>query len=251
MVEYTLLEKIKTLFDLITSSPLFLILLSGIILMIIDMLFISNKDKKTQKIYLIVSILLIILILNLYFNSILSILDTISKNIVTIIYFPTILQYVIMLIISIVILLVSIFNKRINKIIKRINIFVLILNTFLFFLILDQINNNNVDLSNKISIYSNSHLMILLELSILIFVIWIISLILYLIIKKLQNKKTIEETNMFYEKPKLPEKFEELQMPKRKTEYVTIEREKTDELFTLEEYKKMRELLEHINKDKD
>ena len=93
--------------------------------------------------------------------------------------------------------------------------------------------------------------MILLELSILIFVIWIISLILYLIIKKLQNKKTIEETNMFYEKPKLPEKFEELQMPKRKTEYVTIEREKTDELFTLEEYKKMRELLEHINKDKD
>ena len=122
MVEYTLLEKIKTLFDLITSSPLFLILLSGIILMIIDMLFISNKDKKTQKIYLIVSILLIILILNLYFNSILSILDTISKNIVTIIYFPTILQYIIMLIISIVILLVSIFNKRINKIIKRINI---------------------------------------------------------------------------------------------------------------------------------
>ena len=250
MVEYTLLEKIKTLFDLITSSPLFLILLSGIILMIIDMLFISNKDKKTQKIYLIVSILLIILILNLYFNSILSILDTISKNIVTIIYFPTILQYIIMLIISIVILLVSIFNKRINKIIKRINIFVLILNTFLFFLILDQINNNNVDLSNKISIYSNSHLMILLELSILIFVIWIISLILYLIIKNFKIK-TIEETNMFYEKPKLPEKFEELQMPKRKTEYVTIEREKTDELFTLEEYKKMRELLEHINKDKD
>ena len=112
MVEYTLLEKIKTLFDLITSSPLFLILLSGIILMIIDMLFISNKDKKTQKIYLIVSILLIILILNLYFNSILSILDTISKNIVTIIYFPTILQYIIMLIISIVILLVSILIKE-------------------------------------------------------------------------------------------------------------------------------------------
>lgn len=235
MVEYTLLEKIKTLFDLITSSPLFLILLLGIILMIIDVLFISNKNKKTQIIYLIVSILLILLILNLYFDSFINIIDTIAKNIVTIIYFPTILQYIIMLIISLIIMLISIFSKKISKFVKRLNIAVLILNTFLFFLILDQINNTTVDLSNKISIYSETSLLVLLELSILIFAIWIIVLMLYKIINKLSKKKYEKDQDLVF--------LDDIDENKTNKDLL-------EDPFTLEEYKKMRELLEIINKDK-
>ncbi len=235
MVEYTLLEKIKTLFDLITSSPLFLLLLLGIILMIIDVLFISNKNKKTQIIYLIVSILLILLILNLYFDSFINIIDTIAKNIVTIIYFPTILQYIIMLIISLIIMLISIFSKKISKFVKRLNIAVLILNTFLFFLILDQINNTTVDLSNKISIYSETSLLVLLELSILIFAIWIIVLMLYKIINKLSKKKYEKDQDLVF--------LDDIDENKTNKDLL-------EDPFTLEEYKKMRELLEIINKDK-
>lgn len=248
MVEYTLLEKIRTVFNLVTNSPLFLILLFGILLMIIDILFISKKDKKTKKIYAIVSVIIVILFMNSYLESITSILDTIAKNIVAMIYFPTILQYIIMLLVSLIILAISIFSKKINNIVRRVNIFVLVINGFLFFLILDQISGSNVDLSNKISIYSSTLLMILLELSIFIFIVWITGLILYKIIKKLSHDKNEEvtfNTPSFYESPVLPHSFEELQRPLPEVEYIVIEKEVNNkEIFTLEEYKKMKELLE-------
>ena len=256
MVEYTLLEKIKTLFNLITNSPLFLILVLGILLMIIDIAFISKTDKKTKIIYSIISIIVIILLMDSYFNSLISLFDTIAKNIVSIIYFPTMLQYILMLLASLIILIFSVASKKININIKRINILVLIINTFLFFLILDQINNNNVDLASKVSIYSNSILMILLELSIALFVVWIIGLILYKIIKRLSLRDTkVERITLdpqtFYNEPILPDNFSDLQKPKLKEEYLINQMNKKEELFTLDEYKQMKKILELIKKVTD
>lgn len=255
MVEYTLLEKIKTLFNLITDSPLFLILLFGILLMIIDIMFISKTDKKTKIIYAVVSLIIIILFMNSYLGSLFSIFDVIAKNIVSIIYFPTMLQYILMLIISLIILIISITSKKINLIIKRVNILVLIVNTFLFFLIIDQINNNNIDLASKVSIYSNSILMILLELSITIFIIWMIGLMLYKIIKKLSIKSDKElvtlDPQTFYEEPVKPISYEELQLPRRKEEEYINQINKTEKLFTLDEYKQMKKILELIKKATD
>ena len=80
--------------------------------MIVDILLISKKDRKTKTIYTIVSFILVIFFMNSYIESILKIFDSIIKNIVAIIYFPTVLQYILMLIISIIILIVSIFSKK-------------------------------------------------------------------------------------------------------------------------------------------
>src|SRR5574344_1692794 len=113
MVEFSLWEKIKTVFNLIFTSPLFLILLFGIILMIVDIKLISKKDKKTKVIYAILSLVIVGLLLQSYFDSLLNIFDIIAKNIVSFIYFPTVLEYIIMLIISLIILFISIFNKKI------------------------------------------------------------------------------------------------------------------------------------------
>ena len=253
MVEYSLFDKIKTVFNLITDSPLFLVLLFGILLMIVDVLYISKKDKTTKILYLIVSLILVIFFMHSYLESLLSIFDTIAKNVVAIIYFPTVLEYVLMLIASITILIISIVSRKMKKTIKAVNAIVLITNTFLFFLILDQISKSNVDLSNKISIYTNTNLMMLLELSIIIFVVWIIGLVLYKTIKVLSPKtKQEEEVNLkvknFYNPPNLPTSFEELQTPNTKTEYIIIERQ-NDNMFTLEEYQQMKEYLEAIKKE--
>ncbi len=251
MIEYTLFEKIKTVFNLVIESPLFLILLLGIILMIVDILFISKKDKKTKIIYIIVSFLLIIFFMISYIESLLQIFDTITKNLVAIIYFPTVLEYIVMMIISLIILMVSFFSKKTHKIIKRINAFILITNSFLFFLILDEIAKTNVDLTNKISIYTNSNLMMLLELSIIIFVIWIIGLVLYKTIKVLSPKAEDININLetFYDEPLIPDQFEDLKKPNPKIEYVIIEKQKEDEMFTLEEYRQMKALLEVIKEN--
>ena len=142
MVEFTLLEKIRTIFNLIFSSPLFLVLLS------------------------------------MYYDSLLVLLDSISKNIVSLIYFPTVLEYIIMLIISLIILIYSLVSKKISSNIKMFNALAFISNSYIFFLILDEIENSKVDLSSKISIYTNDHLMILFEISLGIFIIWMVILIL-------------------------------------------------------------------------
>ena len=176
----------------------------------------------------------------------------------TIIYFPSVLEYIIMLIISLVILFISLISRKTNKKVRIINTFVFSTNIFLFFLILDQISKNNIDLSNKINIYSNENLMVLFELSILIFIVWVVGLILYKIINKIIHKD--DKPVNFYEAPELPSTIEELRqkelIPEPKIEYIVVEKEQPKEekedlsdIFTLEEYKQMRELLQEI-KDK-
>ena len=247
MVEYTLLEKIKATFNLVFSSPLFLILLIGFALMAVDIFFISRKSKTTKIVYLIVSIIIVMLLLKNYFNSLFNDFDIIAKNIVAIVYFPRVLEYILMILISLIIILISTINKKTNRKVKIINLIVFFINMFIFFLILDTISKNEIDLSNKISIYSNQNLMILFELSMIIFFAWVIGLIIYKIIKRIIYKGN--ETDNFYEEPELPKTLEELRkeelMLEPKIEYVVVEKEKED-IFTLEDYKEMKKLLEQI-----
>ena len=79
MVEFTLLEKIRTIFNLIFSSPLFLVLLFGLVLILVDIKFISKKDNKTKKTYLVLSLLVIGILISMYYDSLLVLLDTISN----------------------------------------------------------------------------------------------------------------------------------------------------------------------------
>lgn len=254
MVELSLMERLKLIFNLIFSSPLFLILLLGIAIMLVDSFIISKKNKKTKVLYLIISILSIIILLQNYYNSLFNVFDTIAKNIVTIIYFPSVLEYIIIMLISLIIILVSIFSKKINKKIKFTNLLIFIIELFLFFLILDQITNNKVDLTNKISIYSNINLMALFELSIIIFAVWMIFLILYKIIYKLNHKNDKKDNNSFYEEPELPKTIEELRkeelIPPPQIEYIVVEKKNDNDMFTLEEYRALKEVLEKMKNNK-
>jgi len=255
MVEISLFDKIKLTLDLIISSPLFLILLFGFALMVFDIFIISKKSRKTKVMYLIVSLIVIGLLLYNYLGSLLNILDVIAKNIVTIIYFPSVLEYILILLVSLVILLVSTFNKKTNQKIKTINLFVFVTNIFIFFLILDQINIEQIDLTNKVSIYSNEVLMSLFELSVAIFVVWVIGLILYKIIYKLIHKNQDIRVDNFYEEPELPKTIEELRkeelVPPKEIEYIVVEKKNDNDMFTLEEYRQMRKLLEYIKENQD
>lgn len=249
MVEFTLLEKIRTIFNLIFSSPLFLVLLFGLVLILVDIKFISKKDKKTKAIYSVVSLLVIGILISMYYDSLLVLFNTISKNLISLIYFPTVLEYIIMLIISLIILICSLVNKKISPNVKTFNALAFISNSYIFFLILDEIENSKVDLSSKISIYTNDHLMILFEISLGIFIFWIVSLILIKIIKTLAKPKKEEN---FYEEPELPKTIEEVQREivyEPKVEYVVVEKKNENDMFTLDEYRQMRAILEVIKEN--
>ncbi len=256
MLELTLLERIKVTLSLVISSPLFLVLLLGITLMLVDVYFISKKSKKVKIAYIIVSLLIVGLLSHNYLEPLLSVLDTIGKNIITIIYFPSVLEYMLILIASLIILIISAVSKKTNKHVKVVNLIVFIVNIFIFFLILDELSKNKVDLTNKVSIYSNEILMSLFELSVIIFALWIIGLVIYKIINKLIHKNDSSDVN-FYEEPVLPQSIEELRKeiltPPPSVEYIVVEKKNDNDMFTLEEYRQMKKILEYIkeNQKKD
>ena len=122
MVELSLFEKIKTIFDLIFSSSLFLILLIGIVIILIDVFFISKKNDKVKKIYKIISLLIIFLLFLMYYKEFLNFINVLNKSIVMFINFPSLLQYTVLMFVMLVFMIVGLFIKKKNKFIKNINI---------------------------------------------------------------------------------------------------------------------------------
>ena len=282
MVELSLLDKIKTLLNLVLSSSLFLILLISIGIIILDISYISRKSKKVKMIYAVISFIIIIGLSINYLKELVNIINVINKNLVMLINFPTILEYVTIIFISILVMIISFIFKRFTKIIRGINLGVVIADIFIFFLILDQISKNNVDLSNKIDIYSNQNLMVLFQISLFIFIIWMAFLIIYSIIMKLikadyNTKKEIikneeiknidvEENNIFedlelpkkkneiinfYDEPEMPKTIEELRKENADSlKEINIQNSVIDGVFTLEEYKEIKKLLDELKKVK-
>ena len=167
-----------------------------------------------------------------------------------------------MLVISLGILIYNLANKKIKSNIRVYNSIVFIANMYLFFLILDEIDNNEVDLASKISIYSNDHLMILFEVSVSIFALWIISLILIKIINYFLNRNDKTKVKEVVEEIEMPKKIvipkeEAIEMPiikeepklEPKIEYVVVEKKNDNDMFTLDEYRQMRAILEVIKEN--
>ena len=288
MVELSLREKIKTLFTLIFSSSLFLILLLGIFIILVDVFYISKQSRKVKIMYLIVSVIVMVILLITYFEEFLKFIDVLNKNIVMLINFPSLLQYTVIIFITLIIMIISIFNKKMNRILSRINIGVFIADLFIFFLILDQINKTNIDLSNKINIYSNKNLMVLFEISMIIFVIWLFGLLTYkicsVLITKNKSSKVIMDNNEvnlgeseevtkedneeeielpkrrddgtiinLYEEPEMPRTIEELRKERvleNLTKKFDDNQSMIDGLFTVEEYKELSKLLHDMKKNK-
>lgn len=268
MVELSLFEKIKTVFDLIFSSSLFLILLIGITIILIDVFFVSKSNDKVKNIYKIISLLIIALLFMMYYKEFLNFINVVNKSIVMLINFPSLLQYTVLMFIMVVFIIISLIVKRKDKLLKVVNFTSFFIELFLFFLILDILNKSDIDLNNKINMYANQNLLVLFELSVFIFLIWFLIICIYKVYKLLTKDKSKKEiikeeinvvkeipeeeielpklldknTKNMYEEPEMPKTVEELQKEKSKNI------ELVDGTFTIEEMKQLRKLLNELNK---
>ena len=251
MVELSLIEKIKTLFTLIFSSSLFLILLLGIFIILVDIFYISKQSKKVKIMYFIVSIVVVVILLFTYFEEFLKFINVLNKSIVMLINFPSLLQYTVIIFLTLIIMVISILSKKINKVVSRINIGVFIADLFIFFLLLDQINKSNIDLSNKVDIYSNRNLMVLFELSMIIFIVWLLGLIIYKICFIIITKKT-KIINLFtkFVYPNL-KKFKEMVIMivlKKKLSYLNVKKMELSLTF-MKNQKCLKQLKNYVKKE--
>lgn len=199
MNDFSLIEKIKILMDLIAGSPLFLFCsMIGICLLIYFVICITTNRKINKWVFILLWILLLIILIINYNSVVFNLIDNLFDSLFMALYFPSTSVYISILIASNFFFAYSIFNKKENKSYKIINIASALIIDILLILIIDIISKNNIDIHNTLEVYSNSNLLVLLEISVSIFVSWLLINLLITAHIKLQkyDKKEI---------PKMPE----------------------------------------------
>jgi len=177
MTYLSFMEKLNILFD--TMMDFYFILVFSVLLMILTFMYIAKKI--TIKKY---SLLMLLSFIIVFCISIISNYDVLSNtfdNFTTIffgnIYFPSIYVYIGVLVISFIAFMTSSLNVMLKKIYKIINSIMFVLNNLLFVIIINIIAKNNIDIFSINSLYTNTSLVAMLELSMGLFIIWVLSLI--------------------------------------------------------------------------
>ena len=259
----SLLEKLQSVWEVIASSPLYGIAFF-IILFLVFLFITTNKtNKKQSKItYFIIYLAIFIYFFVQYGSSIQSLFDYAINQFFINYYFPNIIIYLLTLIISTIILWKSIFSDKTTKSIKIINSFVYGIIVYFFILTVSLIEQLNLNAFNLLELYSSMQVRSILELSMFVFVIWVIFLIIYKIIRNHQLKIVNEQKQVItnydivdhvnvkraYDKPKQNVFFTPVEEETKKEPQI----EDGKEPFTLDEYKTLlRILLEEKNKKEE
>lgn len=217
MSKLSFLDKMGILFEVSKSSKLYILVL--ILLIVLGVVF-STTNRKTAKrnkiIYILVTIFIMVLIVATYHAPLGNMFSYMMDNFFIAAFFPNLAIYCAALVIMNIILWVSLFNYRTSNSIKLLNIVIYVIMNYLLALVLNVINSNSLDIFTQSSVYGNKEATALIELSSLVFLIWILFLIIYKIIlvylrkdykpqvKKILVKRTVK---------KLPENYKPTSTP--------------------------------------
>jgi membrane protein len=170
-------EKFKILFDMILDFKFIFIFLG--VLVIVTFLYLIKKIDNRKYIMIITLSLLLILGIDIVINykELAEVFDNFMTIFFSNIYFPSVYVYVDTLLIVAIAFITSMFNKMLNKIYKIINGITFVMNNILLTIILNIIAKNKIDVFTPNELYTNINLVAVLEISIGLFVLWVLSLI--------------------------------------------------------------------------
>lgn len=177
MTYLTILEKLKILLDILLDYKIILIV--TILLIILTLLYLVKILNKKK--YILSMILSFIVVFSISIISNYKILSTTFDNFTTIffrgIYFPSIYLYITTLILLLVVFIMSILSIKLPKTYKVINTTAFIINNIFLAIILNIIAKNKIDIFSVNSLYTNTNLVVVLELNMSMIIIWLLSLI--------------------------------------------------------------------------
>ncbi len=224
MKELSILQIITTAFNAAKDSKVLVLIGLEILLLIVHTVFKNLMDKKlNDRVCLASGLLLIGFYLVNYINTILVFVNNVSAKAIELIYFPTTLEFVIVMILSIIISVYTLLKSKKTSL-KIINVLVPSIISFLFFCIIENVNSLGIDF-NEFSVFTDSTLMSLHEMAMGLFISWLIGLILYKLDSYLINKAVSEVYNIDYKYKSVNsltideinnELDEDLEMPKLK-----------------------------------
>lgn len=190
-----ILEKLLLIFKLILGNKIYIVFATLIFITLL-LMFRKKLSKKQCLIinFLATTSLIAYTIIN-NFKILSTTFDSIMNNLFTNIYFPSINLYLTILLTINIIGIINLLNKKQNKASKIVNSTSLIIIDFILVLILEIISKNEINLFEKVSLFSNTSLVMLMELTVNVFIFWVISLIIISLTNIIVERRTITITN--------------------------------------------------------
>ena len=175
MKDVSLVNKLSILNDMLLSSPLFLCSILLIEIAIIILILFKKKKFKINKWMVIGLWLFVLLFVIIIYNKVfINFIDNFINYIFMALYFPNLAVYSGILVISNSLFVFSIFSKQITKSHKKLNIIGAIVLDILLVFVIETVSSSNIDVYEKLTVFSNTKLLVLLELSTGIFTSWIL-----------------------------------------------------------------------------
>ena len=200
MQDFSFLDKLRILMNVIVSSPFYIALIIALILVLITVLLSFKLKRVINKwIYIGIWLLFFATILVIYHEFFVELIDNLFDTMFMALYFPNLATYIIIIFVSNAFFIYSIFSKKMVKAFKIINITNTVLVDIFLILIIGVISKNGINVYDEITVYTNSSLLVLLELSSALFTSWLLLNLFtsaYYKLKKKDNKEEFVSNNV-------------------------------------------------------
>lgn len=177
MTYLSIIEKLRILLDMLLDFKFILIFV--ILLLILTFLYAIRRINRKKYALMMLSTFILLFAISIISNY--KILANTFDNFTTIffgnIYFPSIYVYIGVLVICFITFITSILNTMLKKIYKIINSIMFVCNNILLIIVLNIIAKNKIDIFSVSSLYTNNNLVAILEISMNLFILWVLSLI--------------------------------------------------------------------------
>lgn len=198
MPELSLLEIIKYSLKSLFSSEVFVLVILELAILVIALVFKRLMNKKVVGITSsIASLIVLCFYISNYVTTLTVFINNVSTQLVELLYFPTTLEFMIVMLSSFAIMIITYLRKNSKTYLKILNTVLPLAISFLFLSIIEYINVNNVAF-DEFSVFTNPILMSLYELAMGLFISWLIGLVVIkidkYIIDSLTNQSEKEES---------------------------------------------------------
>ena len=269
MTRLSIIDILGVLINVSKQSYFFIVLLVVLIMLGLGLTFINPKNEKKYKILYIsiISIILVFLVVS-YYSSLGKMFNYMMNNFFIAALFPNVAIYLAAIISMNIIVWISVFNYRSARPIRNLNITIYCIMSYILALLSHVIISNKLDVYSQESIYNNTDARALIELSSLIFIVWIIFLVLYKIILvyiRKDYKPKVKKIIVHKREKILPNNFLPVDTPttvfgraphqtaivkeiKVEEPKESVKEEKQEDKFTIDEYKLFYEILRNEQK---
>ena len=202
MADFSIIKKIKLVFDTAISTPFFIVYaILGLILVGLIIFDIKKYKKISRILYIVCIIFLVTFFIIKYFDVIIKVIDSFVEILLKTLYFPNLGIYITILIITNLTFVFTTISEKSYKIYKIISSLITTLIDLLFIMIIGIISKNHIDISSDVKLYSDSTILTLLQISMGLFV----SLYLLLMLARIHWRLKLYDKNVTFDNEVYPD----------------------------------------------